>query len=152
MLVLCIMPRKAISSLVCKYVHKCMCTATVLSYVWPQYCLPGGSACLATHFIPLSCPSLTQGPPAAGNQDVVDDFLKRKQQAAVYRARALGQDQPSAPHRQWPQAARVGGGGARPIGQGALGPAAPPAPVWRNKAEKVCGGWSLTMRVRHFGV
>ena len=83
---------------------------------------------------------------------MVDDFLKRKQQAAAYRARALGQDQPSAPHRQWPQAARVGGGGAKPIGQGALGPAAPPAPVWRNKAEKVCGGWSLTMLVRHFGV
>ena len=117
------------------YVHAC---------VWAQSCLAGGSACLTTHFIPLSCPSLTQGPPAAGNQDVVDDFLKRKQQAAAYRARALGQDHPSAPHRQWPQAARVGGGGARPIGgQGAPGPAAPPAPVWRNKAEMVCGGWSL---------
>ena len=91
----------------------------------------------------LSCPSLTQRPPAAGNQDVVDDFLQRKQQAAAYRARALGQDHPPAPYQQWPQPARVGGAGARPIGQAAPSAAAQPVPDRRSKAEKVCVWWTL---------
>lgn len=82
------------------------------------------------------CSSLTQRPPAAGNQDVVDDFLKRKQQAAAYRARALGQV-PSEPHHQRPQQVRVGGAGAGPFEQAAPVPAAQPVPYRGNKAEKV---------------
>ena len=113
---------------------------TFCVYVWPQEvnlwltqdaCHTTNVWCIPTATT-LSLPA--QRPPAVGNQDVVDDFLKRKQQAAAYRARALGQDLPSAPHSQWPQPVRAG---AKPVGQAAPGPAAQPAPDRRNKAEKV---------------